>query len=123
MKEFEKLHLLLVDDEDGLRDVIEIYLRSRKIQVTTAQNGNEAFEIYIKNKFDIVITDIMMPGKDADGVTLTRRIRNHHSPQPFIIAITGHAKETKPQILEAGANAILYKPFMYPELLELIADA
>ena len=66
-------HILVVDDDDRIRDLIKQYLVEKKFLVTTAQNVNEARKKIALLKFDILILDIMMPGED--GLILTKEIK------------------------------------------------
>jgi PAS domain S-box-containing protein len=79
--------LLLVDDEEGIRKVLGISLSDSGYQVSTAENGEEALEIFRKEDPPIVLTDIKMPG--MDGIELLKKIK-HESPDTEVIMITGH---------------------------------
>ena len=67
-----KSHILVVDDDDRIRDLVKQYLEKNKFVVTTAKNSNEAKEKIKIIKFDILIIDIMMPGES--GLILTKEI-------------------------------------------------
>ena len=79
--------LLLVDDEEDIRDILWIPLTDMGYTVYTAENGDEALEIFRKKKPPIVITDIKMPG--MDGIELLEMIKNE-DPDVEVIMITGH---------------------------------
>ena len=79
--------ILLVDDEEGIRKVLGISLSDIGYKVYTAENGEEAFEIFEEVDPPIVLTDIKMPG--MDGVELLRKIKAT-SPNTEVIMITGH---------------------------------
>ena len=78
---------MLVDDEEGIRKVLGISLSDIGYQVFTAENGEEALEIFRRENPPIVLTDIKMPG--MDGIELLRKIK-HDNPDTEVIMITGH---------------------------------
>jgi len=79
--------LLLVDDEEGIRRVLGISLSDSGYQVFTAENGEQAFEIFQREAPPIVLTDIKMPG--MDGIELLQKIKQHR-PDTEVIMISGH---------------------------------
>lgn len=79
--------LLLVDDEEGIRKVLSISLSDGGYQVFTAENGEQALEIFQREAPPIVLTDIKMPG--MDGIELLQKIK-HQNPDTEVIMITGH---------------------------------
>ncbi|MBT3387369.1 MAG: response regulator, partial [Desulfobacula sp.] len=81
------VRVLLVDDEEGIRKVLKIYLQDVGYKVVTADNGKKAVEIIDAESFDIVLTDIRMPG--MDGISLLKHIKKN-SPDTEVIMITGH---------------------------------
>jgi FixJ family two-component response regulator/nitrogen-specific signal transduction histidine kinase len=81
------VRVLLVDDEEGIRKVLKIYLQDVGYKVVTADNGKKAAEIIDGEFFDIVLTDIRMPG--MDGISLLKHIKKN-SPDTEVIMITGH---------------------------------
>lgn len=83
----EKTPLLLVDDEEDIRDVLELALTDLGYAVSAAANGETALEIFSQQQPEIVLTDIKMPG--MDGIELLRRIKQE-SPDTEVIMITGH---------------------------------
>ena len=79
--------VLLVDDEAGIRNVLKIYLQDAGYAVTTAEDGKKAASIIDTLSFDIVLTDITMPG--LDGISLLNHIKKHY-PETEVIMISGH---------------------------------
>ena len=79
--------ILLVDDEEGIRKVLSIFLADMGYRVFTAANGEEALQIFKTESPPIVLTDIKMPG--MDGIELLRKIKNLN-PDVEVIMITGH---------------------------------
>lgn len=79
--------ILLVDDEEGIRKVLKIYLQDVGYDVSTADNGDTAVKKIDRTPFDIVLTDIRMPG--MDGISLLKHIKKNH-PDTEVIMLTGH---------------------------------
>ena len=113
MKDF-KAHILLVDDDDGIRNLVKKYLNENNYLINTAPNANEAQrKIEIVN-FDIIILDIMMPGKS--GLQFLNDIRKIIDTPVILLTAKGEAKE-RIEGLETGADDYLPKPFEPKELL------
>lgn len=114
-----KYHILVVEDEDEIRQYMNEELSS-DYKILSASNGKEALEIILKNKPDLVISDIMMP--EMDGITLSRKVKQNininHIP---IILLTAKSKtEDRLEGLEIGADAYIVKPFNTEELKQTI---
>ena len=120
MNELQHLKVLLVDDETDILDFLEVYLKRYGAIVFRATNGIDAFEIATREKPDVVLTDVMMPGENADGITLTRKLRSQHPTPPLVIVITGFSRETEAKALEAGADRVIGKPFALEQLKEYL---
>jgi len=107
-------HILVVDDDNRIRELVKEYLEENQFLVTTAKNAEDAKKKLEILKFDILVLDIMMPGES--GLTLTKEVKkNNYTP---IILLTAKG-ETKDRIegLELGADDYLGKPFEPKELL------
>ena len=107
-------HILVVDDDNRIRELVKEYLEENQFLVTTAKNAEDAKKKLEILKFDILVLDIMMPGES--GLTLTKEVKkNNYIP---IILLTAKG-ETKDRIegLELGADDYLGKPFEPKELL------
>ncbi len=101
--------ILIIDDEEGSRFLLDDIL-SDNYSVFTACSSNEAFEILKKHTFNIVVTDIRMPG-EFDGIGILKYIRKNY-PSSVVILITGHGdKETVIEAVRNGAFDYLEKPF------------
>jgi len=107
-------HILVVDDDDRIRELIKQYLVEKKFLVSTAQNVHEARKKIALLKFDILILDIMMPGEN--GLILTKEIKKN-SKIPIILLTARGKVEERIEGLETGADDYLSKPFSPKELL------
>ena len=109
-----KIHILIVDDDDKIRDLLKQYLKNNNFFVSTAFNASDAEEKLKIVKFDLAIIDIMMPGKD--GLQLTKEIREKID-LPIILLTAKGEPEDRVRGLELGAEDYLPKPFEPKELL------
>lgn len=111
--------VLVVDDDESLRKVIELMLSDR-YKVLSAKNGEEAVKLYKEHRPDIVLMDILMP--QMDGITATKKIKEINE-NAKIIGITAYAKEKKKEMLDAGVIMVLEKPFRKGRLLQIIENS
>ena len=107
-------HIMVVDDDDRIRDLVKQYLEENNFLVTTAKNADDAKEKLEIIKFDILVLDIMMPGQS--GLSLTKEIKKNNLIPIILLTAKG---ETQDRIegLEVGADDYLGKPFAPKELL------
>lgn len=117
------MRILLVDDEQALRELLAQLCEREGHTVASAGSAAEALAHLRDGWFDLLITDIVMPG--LDGLALVKRAKAMQS-DIMAIVITGHGgKYTLEEVIEAGATDMLLKPFRAPELkirLRLAAD-
>jgi len=107
-------HILVVDDDDRIRNLVKEYLEENKYIVTTARNAEEAKKKIEIIKFDILIFDIMMPGES--GLSLTEQIKKNNTT-PIILLTAKDEVQDRIEGLELGADDYLGKPFEPKELL------
>ena len=107
-------NLLVVDDDERIRNLLRQYLINQGFFVSTASDSEEARNKIKLMRFDLIVLDIMMPGDD--GLILTREIRNN-SLTPIILLTAKSGTESKIEGLELGADDYLTKPFNPKELL------
>ena len=112
--ENNKNHILIVDDDDKIRNLLKDYLTENHYIVSTAENAIQAKEKFKFIKFDIIILDVMMPGQD--GYDLTKEIKKD-SKVPIILLTAKGEVENRIKGLELGADDYLGKPFEPKELL------
>ena len=114
------INILLAEDEILLRELLVAHLEMRGAHIECASNGADAFEIFRSKSFDIVVTDIRMPGQD--GIALLRRIRENHLKVTPVLMISGYSDYSEEQLKKLGANGVLFKPFGVQEFEKSIAD-
>jgi two-component system phosphate regulon response regulator OmpR len=107
-------HILIVDDDNRIRDLLKDYLSENNYIVSTAENANQARERLKYFKFDIIILDVMMPGQN--GYELTKEIKKQMKVPIILLTAKGEV-ENRIQGLELGADDYLGKPFEPKELL------
>ena len=107
-------HILIVDDDDRIRELVKEYLEENKFLVTTAKDASDAKEKLKIIKFDILVLDIMMPGES--GLSLTKEIKKN-KPTPIILLTAKGETQDRIEGLELGADDYLGKPFEPKELL------
>lgn len=103
------LSILVVDDEPVIRTVLGRSLQREGIRVTTAENGVEALEKIRDGCFDIVISDILMPL--MDGLELLVQVKTEYPDLPVILITGASGQFSGKQVLEAGAEDFIIKPF------------
>ena len=109
-----KFHILVVDDDSRLRNLLTKYLRDNNFLVSTAKDGDVALKQLELYKFDILIVDIMMPG--ISGLELTKIIRKDKDVPIIMLTAMGEVEE-RIEGLETGADDYLPKPFEPKELI------
>ena len=107
-------HILVVDDDDRIRELVKQYLEENNFIVSTAIDSSDAKKKLEIIKFDILILDIMMPGES--GLSLTKEIKKNDSTPIILLTAKGEIKD-RVQGLELGADDYLGKPFEPRELL------
>ena len=108
-------HVLVIDDDPRLGDLLSQYLGARGFQVSLARSGPEGLERLARGDIELVTLDVMMPG--MDGFDVLRSIRTNHAALP-VIMLTAQGDETDRIVgLELGADDYLPKPFNPRELL------
>jgi len=112
--ESKNKHILVVDDDDRIRNLLKDFLTDKKYIVSTAENSDQAKKKITYLKFDIIILDVMMPGQN--GYDLTKEIKNKFKIPIILLTAKGEV-ENRIKGLELGADDYLGKPFEPKELL------
>jgi two-component system OmpR family response regulator len=111
-------HILVVDDDREIRDLLARFLARHGVRVTTARDGTEMDRVLADRRIDLLVLDLMLPGED--GLSLCRRLRAAGSAVP-IVMLTAMGEDTDRIVgLEMGADDYLPKPFNPRELLARI---
>ena len=112
--ENNKIHILVVDDDDRIRDLLKDYLSENNYIVSTAENAEQAKKKMKYFKFNIIILDVMMPGQN--GYDLTKEIKKEIKVPIILLTAKGEV-ENRIRGLELGADDYIGKPFDTRELL------
>ena len=117
----ERPRILVVDDEEPVRELVAKTLASADYDVDTASNGAEALTRLKASEYDLLITDLKMPG--MDGLSVIREARRQSTDMPIVI-ITGYSTEASAiEAINLGVQGYLTKPFRVPRVLFIAARA
>lgn len=115
--------ILLVDDDELVRNLLSEILRRADYEVEIAQNGQEAIKLYGERAYDLIVTDLLMPEKE--GLEMIMELRRLH-PEIRIIAMTGGGRMDPDALLNAaslfGAWRIMRKPFTPEEFIQAVTE-
>ena len=112
------MRILVIEDEKNLNDIIVKKLVSEKYCVDSCFNGNDALEYIFSVEYDVIISDIMLPG--IDGFEILRRIRKKEIKTPVLLLTARDGIEDRVKGLDYGADDYLVKPFAFDELMARI---
>ncbi len=115
MRELLESHLLIVDDDERIRGLLQKFLIRQGFWVTSARDAEHARRVLAGLEFDLIVMDVMMPGED--GISLTRSLRSAEISTPILLLTAKGETEDRISGLEAGADDYLAKPFEPKELL------
>ena len=109
--------VLLVEDDQNIRELVELHLQLEGLSVVSKSDGNEALGIARGDSFDLIVLDLMLPG--LDGVTLCRAIRrdSRNADVPILMLTARRDEVDKVLGLDSGADDYLTKPFGVRELV------
>lgn len=105
--------ILIVDDEEGILEVLEDYLKLSDYQITRASSADQGIQILEKHRFDGIITDIRMPG--GSGVILIRWAQENIPSLPIFV-ITGFSRFSHAELTQMGVKRVFEKPFLIEDL-------
>ena len=112
--ENNKTHILIVDDDNRIRDLLKEYLKDNNFVISTSENAENAKFKLNQFKFDIIVLDVMMPGQN--GYDLTKEIKKYFKIPVILLTAKGEV-EDRIKGLELGADDYISKPFEPKELL------
>ena len=108
--ELESAHILVIDDDPHMFNLIKFYLSSEPYKLEWAKNGRHALHILQDHSFDMILLDVLMP--EMDGITLIKHLKDRYNSNTIIILVTAHGPEDHlMQTLKDGIHDILQKPF------------
>lgn len=110
----KQIKVLIVDDEDRIRRLLKMYLERESYLIDEADNGDTALELALKYDYDVVLLDLMMPGKD--GIEVCKEIRMAKAT-PIVMLTAKGEESNRVQGFEAGADDYIVKPFSPREVV------
>lgn len=113
--------ILVVDDEEGIRDLVVSEFEFNGATCFQAASGREAFEIYKQNTLDAVVSDIRMP--DGDGIYFLEEVKKSKSPLCTMIFMTGYSDIPLEEFYDRGVEAVISKPFRLEHLVSTLQMA
>ena len=120
MAEPRTLNILVVDDDNVMHNLLSTFIRELGHQSHSVYNGTDAFQAVQDQPFDLVLTDVRMPG--MDGLELLQKIREHDPNLPVVV-ITGHGDpEMEDQAKALGAHNFFIKPIGLRQFMQLVQD-
>jgi len=109
------MRILLVEDEKKVADMVARGLKSERLAVDVAHDGQSGWQMASAYDYDLIILDLMLPG--LSGTEILRRVRRGNSHVPILVLTARDATSEKVQNFEAGADDYLTKPFAFAELM------
>lgn len=116
-----KSRILVVDDEESIREFLDIMLRKEGYEVTLAEDGARALDILKKKSFDMIISDLQMP--NVTGLELLKQVRDSYPDMTFMIITAFGTTESAVEAMKLGAYDYITKPFKIDEVRINIANA
>ena len=115
MNSFAGKKFLVVDDDEMLRELISDIFKGENAEVSEASNGKLAFSMIQNSKFDVVFSDVRMPG--GDGIELAKNVFEMSAPKPLMFICSGFNDLTDKQAKDLGILKVFEKPFDHHELI------
>ncbi len=109
------MRILLVEDEENIRDVVKLNLEMDEFEVVSTDNGKDALKYFKEQHFDLLILDVMLP--EIDGYQICEQVRLTNMDVPIIFLTAKDASNDRISGLKKGADDYLTKPFVLEELL------
>ena len=117
----DTIQILIAEDDDSFREMIQDFLKTPQRTIFSFKNGQEAIQALRQGRFDLVISDLMMPG--ADGMEVLREAKERN-PDSVVILVTGYASlDSALRAIRGGAYDYIRKPFKLDELEIVVKNA
>jgi DNA-binding response OmpR family regulator len=113
-----KKRILIVEDDEEMRALLRDVIEEEGYKTDSVNNGSEAFRKLVKESFDLIITDIRMPG--LTGLDILPGMKKLRPEAPIIVITAFGSEEVQRKVFERGANAYLEKPIHFQKLRALI---
>ena len=110
--------ILVVEENDSVRDLLLQALSRMGYKVTTARNGEKGMDLFNKENFDFILCDLTMPG--MDGWTLAKMVKDKLPYIPICLMTGWEEEEIRPMIRESAADFVIFKPFRLHKLKETV---
>lgn len=110
----EQVRVLVVDDEDRIRRLLKMYLERENYRIEEASDGDQALSMALNNNYEVILLDLMMPGKD--GIEVCRELREFKSTPVVMLTAKGE-EANRVQGFEVGADDYIVKPFSPREVV------
>ena len=117
----ENGRILVVDDDPKSRNILERLLTLTDYEVEIVKSGEEAVKRLKRSEFNLVLTDLDMPG--MDGLELLSHVKSQYPDVPVIVVTGLVSEESRNEALEAGAVSLLSKPYTRDQLLAIISES
>ena len=114
------MRVLIIEDDEGMRSLLKDFLDEEGFDTDSVSNGSDAFRKIVKNPFDLIITDIRMPG--LTGLDILPGIRRLRPEAPIIVITAFGSQEAYRRSFERGATGYLEKPIHMNKLRTLIHE-
>jgi DNA-binding NtrC family response regulator len=110
--------ILIIEDDDEMRSLLRDFFKEEGFETVSADKGSEAFRKLVKEPFDLIITDIRMPG--LSGLDILPRIKKLQPEVPIIVITAFGSEDVHRKVFERGATAYLEKPILLNNLRTLV---
>ena len=116
------MHVLVVDDEEQVRNLAVRILARAGYAVRSAASASQALDVVAEEPIDLVVTDVVMPG--LSGIDLLTELRRRNPALPVVLVTGGSAEpERTAEVIEHGACTVVHKPYTHSELTDAVASA
>ncbi len=110
----DQVKVLVVDDEDRIRRLLKMYLERENFRIEEASDGDQALHMALNNNYEVILLDLMMPGKD--GIEVCRELREYKATPVVMLTAKGE-EANRVQGFEVGADDYIVKPFSPREVV------